>query len=430
MSQSTQFAYDVFGKRTRITDPAGRKTSYAYDDRDRLLTVTQEGTSAFPLPAPLVTAFGYDAAGNVTTVTDPKSQVTTYGYDALSRLTSIEQELGQTVTYAYDGRGRLDAVTNARGNVLRHAYEAWGALAAVQHFVDTAADTPVRTVSYDYDLAGNVTSASDTDLQPGPLYSYVYDPLGRVDTATAHYLPGGNRVLDSSYDRFGNRSELELMHGSETLTHAWTYDDLDRLTQANFPGGQTLDLQYFANDDLQTLTHGNGTTTSYTYFNQGPVSTITVQNGSSQLHQLNYTLDTVMNVDQVREEFTTTTQYLYEYAYDGANRLTSANYPNSMPAGFPSCRTRPSRMTRPAIARTRASLTPTTTTPTTASSRALAGATPSTPTEASRRSTPGSPTRSVSGTISSTDSAPTATRPPALRRATPTTPSAAACARL
>lgn len=335
VSQSTQFAYDVFGKRTRITDPAGRKTSYAYDDRDRLLTVTQEGTSAFPLPAPLVTAFGYDAAGNVTTVTDPKSQVTTYGYDALSRLTSIEQELGQTVTYAYDGRGRLDAVTNARGNVLRHAYEAWGALAAVQHFVDTAADTPVRTVSYDYDLAGNVTSASDTDLQPGPLYSYVYDPLGRVDTATAHYLPGGNRVLDSSYDRFGNRSELELMHGSETLTHAWTYDDLDRLTQANFPGGQTLDLQYFANDDLQTLTHGNGTTTSYTYFNQGPVSTITVQNGSSQLHQLNYTLDTVMNVDQVREEFTTTTQYLYEYAYDGANRLTSANYPNSMPAGFP-----------------------------------------------------------------------------------------------
>ncbi|MCP5056452.1 MAG: RHS repeat protein, partial [bacterium] len=50
----------------------------------------------------LTTAFRYDAAGNVTKVTDPLLQDTVYAYDALSRLTSVTQSLSQEVTYAYD----------------------------------------------------------------------------------------------------------------------------------------------------------------------------------------------------------------------------------------------------------------------------------------------------------------------------------------
>ncbi len=53
------------------------------------------------------TKLGYDAAGNVTTVTDPENSTTTYGYDGLSRLISVTQPLGQTVRYAWDGRDRL-----------------------------------------------------------------------------------------------------------------------------------------------------------------------------------------------------------------------------------------------------------------------------------------------------------------------------------
>ena len=40
-----------------------------------------------------------------------------------------------------------------------------------------------------------------------------HDALGRVDLATAHYVPGGTRLLDSAYDRFGDRKGLTLTWG-------------------------------------------------------------------------------------------------------------------------------------------------------------------------------------------------------------------------
>jgi YD repeat-containing protein len=44
------------GRRTSATDQNGKVTSYAYDDADRLTTVTDAASN--------VTIFGYDAIGN------------------------------------------------------------------------------------------------------------------------------------------------------------------------------------------------------------------------------------------------------------------------------------------------------------------------------------------------------------------------------
>ncbi len=41
---TTQFAYDTRGRRTFATDQNGKVTTYAYDDADRLISVTDAQT--------------------------------------------------------------------------------------------------------------------------------------------------------------------------------------------------------------------------------------------------------------------------------------------------------------------------------------------------------------------------------------------------
>jgi YD repeat-containing protein len=105
------------------------------------------------------TSLGYDAAGNVTTVTDPASSTTKYGYDGLSRLISVTQPLGQTVRYEWDARDRLSKKILARtvsgGSSehpeIRYAYETWEPLRK-------------RTLR----VRERTTRAEDGDLHPEP----------------------------------------------------------------------------------------------------------------------------------------------------------------------------------------------------------------------------------------------------------------------
>jgi len=58
---------------------------------------------------PLVTAYGYDAAGQLTSVTYPGQGAITYTYDAAHRLTGITDAAGNSVTYTLDNAGNRTA---------------------------------------------------------------------------------------------------------------------------------------------------------------------------------------------------------------------------------------------------------------------------------------------------------------------------------
>ncbi len=351
-NNTTTFAYDAVGNRTSVKDALNRTTVFAYDDLDRLIAVDQKAES-------LVTSFDYNAAGNVDLVTDPETQQTQrteYEYDLLSRLRSVTQELGlQTpepndfqVTYDYDPADRLERLTNARGNVLDYFYEPWGALKEVQHFPDAAAaddpdPNPVRTIAFTHDLAGNVETTSDSELDtdpgtPGvvdPLYTFTYDAVSRVDTVNAHYLPGGDRVLNSDYDPFGNRNDLTLTGDGAAISNTWRFNKLDRLYEVVFPGGAdpTIKLGYRNNDELELLTFGDGTTNrstaDYGYFAHGPIKTIRVSDPTTvQLLELTYAVNEVIDITGLNEQFADTDPVaVYGYGYDGVSRLTDIDYP-------------------------------------------------------------------------------------------------------
>jgi RHS repeat-associated protein len=325
----TQHAYDATGRRIRVTDAFGRITNYTFDALDRLIQ-----TQTASITPNLNTLFGYDALGHMTTVLDPNNQVTTYGYDSLSRLISVTQPLGQVVQYAYDGRGRLQQLTNARGNVLKYQYYDWGPLQEADHYTTASATTPARSLTYGYDNAGNLTSTGDSTLSPNPIYTASYDVLSRPQVVTVKYIPGGDRTLTNSYDRYGNRSQLSLVDGSQTLVYTYPVNKLNQLTTATLPGAggvgsQTVSFAYFNDDDLKTVTRTSGVTATYSYEPYGPAQSISVQSSSSGLlERYSYGYDNVANPLSMTDNDGT-----HSYGYDNVYRLTSASHPAS--SGLP-----------------------------------------------------------------------------------------------
>jgi YD repeat-containing protein len=103
-------------------------------------------------------------------------------------LVSVTQPLGQTVRYEWDARDRLAKKILARSSMggssehpeIRYSYETWGPLQLAKHFAKSSDTTPLKTIIYVRDLAGDLTSVTDDSIQAGPLYTYEVDKLGRT----------------------------------------------------------------------------------------------------------------------------------------------------------------------------------------------------------------------------------------------------------
>ncbi len=204
-----EYAYDLKGNRSKVTDPDGVETSYAYDEADRLQTVTTPrgavGYTYLPdglrkatgLPNGLSEGRCYDRAGQVTAIvtraglvadtcpdtaedrsrfryaydangnrlaqqewrTDPATQAlgtveeTTYGYDGLDRLVGVQYQGGKAELY------RLDAVGNRTGErELADAALSGGQLASYE---PPAGATIVRDVTSSFNRADWLLALTD-----------------------------------------------------------------------------------------------------------------------------------------------------------------------------------------------------------------------------------------------------------------------------
>lgn len=96
LAQPTQFGYDAFNRRTRVTDPNGMHTETEYDSMGRVSRIIQRSDSTTlpnpPVAADLVTNYEYDRYGDLFRVTLPQGNVIEYGYDHAGRLVSIERK--------------------------------------------------------------------------------------------------------------------------------------------------------------------------------------------------------------------------------------------------------------------------------------------------------------------------------------------------
>lgn len=277
---TTSCVYDNVGNVTSVCapnqQPSGPSTVSAYDERNRLMSVTDA------LGLGHITLFNYDAAGRKASVTRPNNQTITYDiYDAMNRL------LQQTVQQAPDP----DAVT-------KYTYYSSGLLHTMQD-PRLVANSSSYNYCYSYDTTGRKTSVTYPP-DSGSVQrteSWHYDTAGRVDTFTNR---AGN-VQTNTYDALNRTTQVSWNDGGVTPTVTFGYDTASRLLTIN-NANAAITRVYF-DDNLphtEATTYADNTarTVSYTYNADGGCASLQYSSNAYSF-SYNYTgrnqLKTVVN---------------------------------------------------------------------------------------------------------------------------------------
>ncbi|MBA3811548.1 MAG: RHS repeat-associated core domain-containing protein [Caulobacteraceae bacterium] len=220
--------YSPNGLVTTVKDAQDNLTTTVYDGFDRVSKVR------FPLPAQGSNAssttdyesFTYDPNGNLLTARRRSGETIGFTYDALNRLTlkNFPPATQPDVYYAYDllNRSLYAHFGSAGGAGVDNAWDALGRL--------TSTTASGRTLSYQYDLAGDRTRVTWPDAAPNSLYvGYAYDLLGRVTQVQENGATSGLGLLATySYDDLGRATKIARGSGGTSPTLV-NYDGADRL---------------------------------------------------------------------------------------------------------------------------------------------------------------------------------------------------------
>lgn len=350
LNQTTSLTnYNAHGQPGTITDPNGLVTSLSYDVRGRLISRSKGSET---------TTYNYDGAGQLVTVITPSGANYAYTYDAAHRLTDITDNLGnhihytldlmdnrtkeqifdaanniiqthsstfdalnrlyqdigainQITTYAYDANGNRTRITDALNRQTNQSYDALNRLI-------TSRDTANGLTSNSYDAIDQLVSVNDPK---NLITQYMRDGLGNLNQQIS---PDAGTTIHT-YDAAGN---LQARADAKGQQASYIYDALNRLTGISYNGlpAQTIAYQYdqgtngighltsitdvTGNTTYDYDTHGrllsetkqmHGVTyvTSYSYYSQGLLASITYPSG----RVVNYGLDSMGRVNEIATSY-------------------------------------------------------------------------------------------------------------------------------
>ncbi len=258
--------YDVHGRLTRKIDSNGLITTYGYDLRGRLTSVTEQVSTS---DSGETTRFEYDGTGKLKQLTLPDDSYLSYTYDDAQRLTDIADSVGNEVHYTLDGLGNRTKEDTKDPNhtlaqTLSRVMDALGRLDQLHGAQNS------ETTRYTYDDVGNEKSATD--------------PIGHATTST--------------YDALNRLGETDVLDAADPA-HAvisYGYDVRDNLTSVSDPRQLVTNYAYSGFDELNTLTSPDTGITQYQY---DPAGNLTVQTDARGKRGL-YTYDPADRLTQIQ----------------------------------------------------------------------------------------------------------------------------------
>lgn len=299
------FTYDLNGNIATRTTPDNAIISYTYDGVNRLTDIDY--------PDGKKVSFTYDGNGNRLSMTDPTG-TTWYGYDSLNRLAAVQPPDIIPIYYGHDRSGNLTKVTYPDGAIVTYEYDSSNRLSKVIG--------PTGATTYEYD--NNSNNLTKKTLPNNTYTLYTYDTAKRI-TDLVNKKSDGSIITSHHYefDANGNRTRAVETTPDGTKTTDYTYDKLNRLTNATCSDGAYETYTYDSSGNRLTKTTQNGTI-SYTYDGDNRLIKIGTATGNTALFY-----DRSGNLMK-KISATKTVTYVYDYenrlvSYaDGANTVAFA----------------------------------------------------------------------------------------------------------
>ncbi|HYN50738.1 MAG TPA: DUF6531 domain-containing protein [Thermoleophilaceae bacterium] len=371
-SRSVTYGYDPNGRLSTVTDTRGKVTTYTYDPSGRLETVVDPNNHT-------VVTNEYGPDGRVVGQTDARGKHSIFAWDPVTErstftdanggqwiddyangllVTKIDP-LGHTTSYTYDAAFQLTSTTDGRSNTTFTTYNRRGSLLsrrapAPLNYLETYGYTDRNDPStmidgrnnqtfYGQDAQGNLIEVNG----PGT-YNWAYgrdpagtgllfsttDPRGKI--TTYGYDVQANQNLTTTplgfktsmtYDPAGRMLTMveprgNVVGGDPLLyTTTYTYDPADRLLTTTDPLANLTTQTYDDAGNLETVTDANNHTTTYAYDEANNLASVTdARNGITA-----YAYDDVGNL----ASRTDANLHVTSYVYDLANRLSTTTIPGN-----------------------------------------------------------------------------------------------------
>ena len=349
---ATNYAYDTtYGYQAdKITDPEQNQTNICYYSGANACTgsgATGTGPAGAlkrqtdALSSQNSLNYSYNTNGTISSSQDADGNTTTYGYDTAGNLTSVTPPSGsglgaETITDDADSRPHIitqcvsgtgcstvETATITYDNMDRATkvvYTGPASTTTVQYVYDKDGNLyqridPQGTTTYTVDPLNRVTNEAD----PGSVsYSYAYDDASNMTCFTDS--GGHTSYVYNGLNELSNMYEQDTSCGADSSTHHTTF-------------------AYNNDQGLTTITYASGVNINYGLDpTTGRIMSVTTKNGSgTTLHSDTYTFTSGSHdtnliqslTDTVASNTSTTT-----YGYDALDRLATATTTGANPSYY------------------------------------------------------------------------------------------------
>ncbi|MFC8421082.1 DNRLRE domain-containing protein [Streptomyces sp. NPDC057236] len=341
-----QFGYDAFGNLKTVTDPKGvatstaddYTTSYEYDSHGQLTRATDANGNP-------TTYSGFGPTGYPATTTDALTRATKYVYDERGQVTKVIDPEEKAVTQTYDTFGRPLVSTvpkeQDKGDLITTPAPEYDANDNI--IVSTAPNGAVSTAVYDdADQITSATAPKDTTTSDERRSTYTYDKVGNLRTTTE---PKGaltasdatDYVTTNHYDEIYQLTSVVNADGDKI---SYEYDNVGNATKVIDPkknatadtADYTTKTVYDLNHRVTAVTDAAGNTTERAYSKDSLVTSTTDAEDNTTL--IDY--DERGKTTEVKVPHSGTTTITYRttrYEYDEVGNTTKVITPRAVEAG-------------------------------------------------------------------------------------------------
>ncbi len=286
----------------------GDTTKYAWDNQDRLISVTD------PTGKKIGIGYSGTGAGSLRTITDSAGgRTSTFVFDSAFRLKQITTPDASTKAFTnatYDVKHRLTAVTSPLGAVTTYSYAGSGG-GSVRSVTESAAGQGSA-------LTGYSRPATDTLVPPVGMTTSLSNRWAPGPNATVVTAPTGIKQL-VEVDRYG-----QAVHTAVTDLQGRTHESWTQRDTAGRPLvvlGSELDATYYgySGADLATVRTGD-LTRQFTYGAFGQVASVIVNGKVNATYTYSGAAATLASVTQDSTSITT-------FTWDSHGRMRSQTTP-------------------------------------------------------------------------------------------------------